>query len=164
MPRKAKSEKTEVVILNPGHRFPEGHPRYGGRKRNNAAHARAIAEEMGCDPLRFMLEVVRDGTATKLVVGEDGKKKRVTIEASLELRCDLAKHVSKFLHPTLSAQAVQAQVDVEATTNAVLPIDQIMNRPALAEALGELALLCATQGLDDTKFLPGPEADRVIGD
>ena len=131
MPKKQKTEETEVVVLNPGHRFPEGHPRYGGRKRNNAAHARAIADEIGCEPLRFLLELVRDGVATKVVVGEDGKKKRVVIEASLEVRVDAAKHVSKFLHPTLSAQAVQAQVDVETTTVPALPIDQIMRNPAL---------------------------------
>ena len=41
---------TQVVKKNPGHRFQEGHPRFGEKKRNTAAAARAMAEEIGCDP------------------------------------------------------------------------------------------------------------------
>ena len=147
---------------NPGHRFEPGHVRYGGRRKNTVAQARALADELGICPMRFLLLCI-DGTVTKTVI-ENGKRKKVAVDIPLDMRIDCAKHVSRFLFPTLSAAAVQAEVAVDMDAQVALPIDAILARPALADALGDLALLVSQQSIDDTKLLPGPELDRVIGD
>src|ERR1017187_2981707 len=96
---------TQVAKRNPGHGFPEGHPRFGGKKRNTAAAARAMAEEMGVDPLEFMLSIISSDVIKQTVI-VDGKKKQVDVAIPLDMRLDAAKTVANYLYPRLTATQV----------------------------------------------------------
>lgn len=66
----------EVQTKTPVKRGPElGHDRWGGRKKRSASKARDIAESLGVDPIRWMLNLIKNGTYQQAVVDADGKKK-----------------------------------------------------------------------------------------
>ncbi len=102
---KQEKQSTAVAKKNPGHRFEIGHPRHGGKRRNSTQQVRDLCAEMDVDPMRFMLSLIKDGVTTQVVI-ENGKKKKVEVVADLATRTDLAKYVSRFLFPTLTATAV----------------------------------------------------------
>jgi hypothetical protein len=83
---------TQVAKKNPGHRFPEGHPRFGGKKKNTAAAARAMASELGCDPLEFMMKIINADTIEQTVI-VDGKRKRVEVTIPLDTRAAVTDSV-----------------------------------------------------------------------
>jgi hypothetical protein len=141
----SKEEKTPTVTgvaqRNVGHRFQLAHPRYGGKKRNSTQQVRDLCAEMDCDPMRFMLEIVKTGVTTQVVI-ENGKKKKVEVVADLATRTDLAKYVSRFMYPTLTATAVTGANDgpIELAT---LDLTPILANPELARAAQEIALQLA---------------------
>jgi len=118
--------------------FEIGHPRVGGRQRKSTQVVRDLCAEMDCDPMAFMIGLIRDGTAIQVVI-ENGKKKRVEVSAPLDMRADLAKYVSKFLYPTLTATALTGDGGgpVEVAT---LSITKVMADPHLVSIAQQLAL------------------------
>lgn len=155
MPQETKSA-TQVAKRNPGHRFPEGHPRFGGKKRNTAAAARAMAEEMGVDPLGFMLAIINSDVIEQTVI-VDGKKKRVEVAIPLDTRLDAAKTVVNYLYPRLNAQTASGPADgpIETVT---FDITKLIQDPDAVEAAQRLALLIVDQ---DKALTPAP-AQRVL--
>jgi hypothetical protein len=158
-PGDARQIKDSNIMLedkkpaNVAHRFPLGHERFGGRQKRTAAQARALAEEMGVDPLKFLMEVIRGDAITQTVIDENGKKKKTPVQITPEMRIDAAKHVSRFMYPTLSAQAVRAdiavEVDAQVQAAALLPTAELLKNPKFAEVLGEICLISARQGSND---------------
>jgi len=87
-----KTQSKGVAQRNVGHRFPEGHQRFGGRKKRTAQQARALADEMGVDPLEFMLSIIKSEVMDQTVI-ENGKQKKVKAVVPLDVRLDAAKTV-----------------------------------------------------------------------
>src|SRR3954447_25766249 len=96
MAEKQKKQPTD----NTGHRWQDGHPRYGGRKKRTAQMARDLAESMGVDPLEFMLSVIKHDVMDQTVI-QDGKQKKVKVSVPLEIRMDAAKTVAGYMYPRL---------------------------------------------------------------
>ena len=150
-------KQTKQPTDNTGHRWQEGHPRYGGRKKRTAQLARALAEEMGVDPLKFMLSIVKSDVMDKTVI-VDGKQKRVKVTIPLEIRMDAAKAVANYIHPRLSSTAVTgADGDGPVEFTNVLDVSAILANPALAAAAQELALM-VVDAEAQARGLPEPEA------
>jgi hypothetical protein len=152
-------EETQPVEVAQGipHRWQEGHEKYGGRRKRTAQQARALADELGVDPLKFMLLVVKSDTIEQTVI-EGGKEKRVQVVIPLEMRIDCAKHVSRFLYPVLSATQVTGADDGPVNI-ATLDMAKLLANPAMLEMVQKLALAMAEQELDQQptpKLPPGP--------
>jgi len=130
---------TQVATKNPGYRFQEGHPRFGGKKKNTAAAARAMAHELGCDPLEFMMKIINADTIEQTVI-VDGKKKRVEVAIPLDTRLDAAKTVVNYLYPRLTAQQISGPSDGPIET-VIFDMAKLMTDPAAVEAAQTLALL-----------------------
>lgn len=151
------------------HRWQEGHPRYGGRKKRTAAQARQMAEEMGIDPIQFLLSIIKADSIEQTVI-EGGKKKRVTVTIPLEVRIDAAKYVSRFCYPVLSATQVtgadEGPVQVVGADMTAL----IMGDPAMVDAAQRLALLMARPDTlpapaapaDEPRALPAPDPVETL--
>jgi hypothetical protein len=138
------SEKKKQPTDNPGHRWQEGHPRYGGRKKRTAQMARALAEEMGVDPLEFMLSIIKSDVMDQTVI-ENGKQKRVKVAVPIEVRMDAAKTVANYMYPRLSSAAVTGADDGPVEFSSVLDVSAILANPQLAAAAQELALMVVEQ-------------------
>lgn len=106
MAKETEQQPATMGVAQRNSGFGAGHPRYGGRKKRTAQQARELAEELGVDPLRFLMEIVRSDTVEQTVIDEKGKKKKVTTAIPLEMRIDAAKWVSRFCYPVLSATQV----------------------------------------------------------
>lgn len=132
----------EVQTKTPVKRGPElGHDRWGGRKKRSASKARDIAESLGVDPIRWMLNLIKNGTYQQAVVDADGKKKRVTVAAPLDLLLDAARTTAQYLYPKLSSLAVGGGPDGDGPIEVVsLNITAIMNDPELAKQAQDMAL------------------------
>jgi hypothetical protein len=96
---------------------------------------------MGVDPIAFMLEIIRDGVAEQTIL-ENGKKRKTTVTASLEMRADLAKHVSRFLAPQLSSTAVTGPDESPIQTTTVNMV-ALLDSPEAVELAQKLALMGA---------------------
>ena len=101
--------------------------------------------------MRFMLSLIKDGITTQVVI-ENGKKRRVEVVASLEMRADLAKYVSRFIFPVLSASQVtgadDGPIEVETVT---LGLDRIMADPALVEMAQTLSLAMSEASMSQAR-------------
>jgi hypothetical protein len=145
--------------------FQPGHPRVGGRRKRSAAHARALAEELGVDPIHFLLMIVNSSAIEvpetddngKPIIGEDGQPKVRYIAIPLDMRVDAAKAVAPYIHPRLQATQVTGQdgpVELPA-----LPTARILADPELGPAARKLALLVAL-GEHARALPPVPESDK----
>jgi hypothetical protein len=132
-------QATQVVKKNPGHRFEIGHARFGGKKKRTAQAARDLADSLGCDPLRFMMSLIDNDTYMQTVVGPDGKKKKVEVAVTMDLRLDAAKTVVNYLYPRLTAQQVTGPDDGPLAV-ATLDMGRILADPALVEQAQNIAL------------------------
>jgi hypothetical protein len=130
--------------------FQPGHPRYGGKKKRTAQAARELAESLGCDPLKFMMSLIDRDTYLQTVIGPDGKKTKVEVAVTMDLRLDAAKTVVNYLYPRLNAQHVtsEAAVNLEAT----IDINKLMENPDLVDAAQRLSLAISS-GIDPTTAL-----------
>ena len=158
MPEEQSTPVTEVVKkpTRGPNRFELGHQRFGGRKKTLTGEVRALAEELDADPLAWMLGLIKDGFVTQVVM-ENGKRKRVEVTASLEMRADLAKHVSKFMYPTLTATQVSGASGgpIEVAT---MDLMKLMENPSTARLAEDLALqLAQPPAVEEPRFLPAPE-------
>lgn len=134
-----KNDTTGATKHPLGGRFEIGHPRYGGRKKTNAQQVRDICGEMNVDPMRFMLSLIKEGVTTQVVI-ENGKRKKVEVSASLETRTDLAKYVSRFIYPTLTATQVSGPDQGPVEVVAVSDITRLMLDPAAVDLAQSLVL------------------------
>jgi hypothetical protein len=159
------SENTQpltVMTKTPGHRFESGHPRWGGKRKNSTQLVRDLCAEMDVDPMRFMLALIKDGFTTQVVI-ENGKKKRVEVVASLDMRADLSKYVSKFLYPVLSASQISGP-DEGPIAVAELDMNKLLQDPASVELMQSLALRMAGYGEPALlKQLPAGDTPDVPG-
>lgn len=130
---------TKVAKRTPG--FQEGHQRFGGKKKNTAAAARAMAAEMGIDPLEFMLSIINSDTIEQTVI-VDGKKKRVEVAIPLDMRLDAAKTVVNYMYPRLTAQQISGPSEGPIEV-AGLDITKLLQDPAMVEMAQSLAIAMA---------------------
>jgi hypothetical protein len=144
MPEDQKTPTAETTKKNTGHKFQPGHQRFGGRKKKTAAAARAMAVELGIDPLQFMMTIIHSDTIEQTVIGEDGKKKRVEVAISLDMRLDAAKAVVGYLYPKLTAQQISGPGDGPIEV-AGFDMTKLLSTPEAVEAAQRLALLMAEQ-------------------
>jgi hypothetical protein len=147
-----EKEHIEVVEKNPGHRWQAGHPRFGGKRKNTAAAARAMADEMGVDPLEFMLLIINSDVIEQTVI-IDGKKKRVEVAIPLDMRLDAAKTVVNYMYPRLTAQ----QITCSETPVEVVDITPLMRDPAMAKMAQALAISMAKDQAPTPARICGPE-------
>jgi hypothetical protein len=141
---------------DPGHRWQEGHPRFGGRKKRTAQMARDLADELGCDPLAFMMRIINSDVIEQTVI-ENGKEKRVKVAVDLATRLSAARDVACYLYPKLSATAVTGK-DNGPVAIASLDVAAILANPALADAAQQLALMVVEQEISEERLgLPEPD-------
>jgi len=136
-----KEQPKGVAQRNAGHRFQEGHQRFGGRKKRTAQQARALADEMGVDPLEFMLSIIKNEVMDQTVI-ENGKQKKVKTVVPLDMRLDAAKTVINYMYPRLNSTAVTG-ADNGPIELATLDLTPILANPELARAAQEIALQLA---------------------
>jgi hypothetical protein len=134
----------ELVPTNRG-RFVAGHGRVGGKKRGNASRVRDLVDQLGpnSDPIRFMLLLIRDRTYQQVTIDADGKKKKTTVAAPLDLIVDCCKVTAMYLAPRLSAVAHTGSDGEGPVETVSLNITQIMADPALCEMAQKLAIALA---------------------
>lgn len=147
MPEEKKTP-TGVAQRNAG--FQPGHGKFGGRKKRTAQMARDLADELGCDPLRFMMQIINSDFIEQTVIDDHGKPKRVKVTVDLATRLDAAKSVVNYLYPRLNAQQITGADDGPLEL-AALDLTAIMANPQLAAAAQEMALMMADQ---DARALP----------
>src|SRR5438094_735182 len=102
--------------------FVKGQEKIGGRKpgrpvgsqNRRSQVARDIVERTNCDPLEFLIRVIKNR------------------KLPWEQRIDAAKAASKFVHPVLSTSAITATVESKVELTRQLSI--IMANPELAAA------------------------------
>jgi hypothetical protein len=162
MSEEQKTPTTSVAKKNVGHRFEIAHPRYGGKKRNSTQQVRDMCAEMDCDPMRFMLEIIKTGVTTQVVI-ENGKKKKVEVVADLATRTDLAKYVSRFMYPTLTATAVTGADDGPLAL-ATFDLTPLIADPKAAEVLLQAAMLMAEQHSAAIEAEHGPKPKLLEAD
>jgi len=123
--------------------FQPGHPKYGGRKKGTPIKRTKkgieIAEAMGFHPVEFLAHVAQHGT----MPNPDGTFSPVTTE----MRLDAAKSVAPYVAPRLTAAQVTG-VDEGPIQTQQVPTEAILQNPALADSLSELALIMAEQGVE----------------
>jgi hypothetical protein len=142
---------------DPGHRFQAQHPRYGGRKKRTAQMARDLADELGCDPLAFMMKIITCEVFEQTIIDENGKEKRVKVAVDLATRLSACRDVAGYLYPKLSAQQVTGKDDGPLAV-ATLDVTQILANPALADAAQQLALMVVEQEISEERAgLPAPD-------
>ena len=137
---KTQQPATEVVKGTPG--FQVGHPRQGGRKKRTAQMARDLADSLGCDPLAFMMGLIQKDTYMQTVIDPDGKKKKVEIAVTMDLRLDAARTVVNYLYPRLNAQTISGPSEGPIAV-AELDMNKLLQDPASIELVQALALRMA---------------------
>lgn len=139
---------------------PDGHPRYGGRRKGSlnrrTQFARDLAEKMRVDPVEFLLQIVAtdavqvpvtDSETGTPLLNEDGSPKRVWQVITLNQRIDAAKALLGYLYPKL--QAVQiTDKDLGPTEVTTLDVAEILADPELAKAAQTMALMLIEQRAD----------------
>jgi hypothetical protein len=140
------------------HKFPAGHPRYGGKKKRTAQMARDLADSLNVDPLRFLLQILKSDTYTQTVIGPDGKKSKQEIVITMETRIDAAKAVAGFFYSKLNSNAVTGSDHdgpVQVSSLDVAQMAAIMADPAKVEAAQNLALILAAPADGERRYIAG---------
>jgi len=153
-----KEQPKGVAQRNVGHRFHEGHPRFGGRKKRTAQQARALADEMGVDPLVFMLGLLKSDVIDQTVI-ENGKQKKVKVTVPLDVRLDAAKTVINYMYPRLNSTAVTGADDGPLAV-ATVDLTSILAHPEICRAAEDLAMQLAEAdiaALDAAESGPQPK-------
>src|SRR5579884_3299299 len=133
-----------TMTKNTGHKFPPGHQRWGGRRKRTAAEARAMAEEIGVDPLEYMLNLLTRNVVDEIEIDADGNERRVKVPISHLLKIDICKTLANYFYPRLTATQVSGGDKPVAVDS--LDFTQLMRDPAAFAAAQTLAIAMATQG------------------
>ena len=152
-------------------KFPVGHPRYGGKKRNSTRRARELAEELGIDPLEALLLLIKapaievaqtDPVTGDFILDADGKPKLTWIPIPLDVRLDAAKSAVRYIHPTLQATALASDYcDPAQMATPKLDIEAILAKPELLEAAQELAFFLIEAEDKADRHAPSPPPDNA---
>ena len=137
--------------------FTDGHVKFpgSGRKKNSAQMARAIAESMGVDPIRFMLAILaKDFVRTSVLEG--GKKVQVDIPISLEMKIDCAKALIPYMYPRLLAS--QAEPD-EAPPSSTISLVATLTSPEMIAAAQTLSIALTTAEIEAREAEGTPAKD-----
>lgn len=148
-------DKSNVIESRKG--MQVGSPGYGGRpqgaKNVRLKRAQEIADELGVDPIRFMLEVI-DKPALQLVkvnpitgetmLDDNGKPVLMWMACTMDMKMDAAKSVAKYIHPTLAATQIVGDKDNPITVQSA-NLSVVMSDPKLLEMAQMLALSMAQQ-------------------
>lgn len=144
------------------HRFGPGHDKYGGRRKRTAQQARDLAQQLGVDPLEYMLNLLTKDVVEEVEIDADGKERRIKVPIGHELKIDICKTLANFFYPRLSATQVTGRDDGPVAV-ATLDVTAILANPELAKAAQDLALaICEQETAQDRieRGLPEPGADR----
>jgi hypothetical protein len=133
---------TGVVQRNAGV-FQPGHLRVGGRKKRTAAQARALADELGVDPLSYLLTLLASEVMEEAEIGPNGKVKHVKVPVPTSLKVDISKSILGHFYPKLNATQVTGNDDGPIGL-ATLDLTPILSDAALAHAVQEAVI----QGLE----------------
>jgi len=165
------SGAVEVIPKRKGNLFVPGHPRYGGRKKGQAnrktKRAIEMADAMGVDPVKFLLEVIAKdmvqepvrGPNGQLVLGTDGKPQLEWVCVSLETKIDAAKAVAPYIHPKLvSKEVTGADGGPIESVHVEMDIASILASPEGIEAAQQLALSLAAARAD--RLIDGPDGEE----
>jgi len=123
----------EIVVKKMGHRFPAGHPKWGGRKKrdsNSLPSAVATCLRLTLDPFKKMCETFLSGKLTD----PDGRKHDVDTRTRIKLLTRIAEHTH-----ARAPNVVAGHVD-HRHGHAHLDVTHIMSDPALAAMAEQLAL------------------------
>jgi len=157
-----KEKPTDVAQSNVGHRFEESHPRFGGRKKRTAQQARDLAQQLGVDPLEYMLNLLTKDVVEEVEIDAKGKERRIKVPIGHELKIDICKTLANFFYPRLSATQVTGR-DEGPLAVATLDVSAILANPELAKAAQDLALaICDAETAQERadRGLPEPGIDR----
>jgi hypothetical protein len=137
-----------------------GHAKWGGRKKGTqnkrTRFAHDVAENMGVDPVRFLLEIVHsdalqivvtDPITGKVMLNPDGTPRRMWIAVTTQERLDASKTLIGYMYPKLQAMQITGQ-DGGPVEVASLDMTQILMDPELAKAAQQMALMLADQMVD----------------
>src|ERR1039458_4930916 len=98
--------KTRTIVLKALPGFQPGHLKVGGRTKRTAAQARSLADELGVDPLAYLLNLLAVDATEELEFAADGTERRVKSPVSRELKIDISKSLAGFFYPKLNAQQI----------------------------------------------------------
>ena len=137
-------QRTIVLKALPG--FQPGHLRVGGRTKRTAAQARSLADELGVDPLAYLLNLLAVDATEELEFAADGTERRVKLPVSRELKIDISKSLAGFFYPKLNAQQItgpnEGPIEV---ARANTELERAMAAPGGVELIQRVALLLAGQ-------------------
>ena len=131
------SKKTVVLKMLPG--FQPGHARLGGRTKRTAAQARTLADELGVDPLAYLLNLLAVDATDELELATDGTERRVKLPVSRELKIDISKALAGFFYPKLNSTAVSGPGDGPIETVS-FDINKLLENPEAVAAAQRLSL------------------------
>jgi hypothetical protein len=149
--------------------FQQGHRKFGGRQKGTrnkrTVFAHEVAEKMGVDPLRFLLEIIKadalqivvtDPFSGKVLLNEDGTPKRIWVAVTTAERLDASKTLIGYMYPKLQALSLSSP-DGGPVEVATFDLTNILTDPRLARAAQEMALMLAEQESGDN----APRAHRL---
>jgi hypothetical protein len=138
--------KTRTIVLKALPGFQPGHLRVGGRTKRTAAQARSLADELGVDPLAYLLNLLAVDATEELEFAADGTERRVKLPVSRELKIDISKSLAGFFYPKLNAQQItgpnEGPIEV---ARANTELERAMAAPGGVELIQRVALLLAGQ-------------------
>ena len=131
-----KKPRTVVLKTLPG--FQPGHIRVGGRQKRTAAQARSLADELGVDPLAYLLNLLAVDATEEVEFTADGTEHRVKVPVSRELKVPISQSVVGLFYPKLNSTAVSGP---EGGPIETVNLDAVLFTPELSEAASRLSLL-----------------------
>jgi hypothetical protein len=144
--------KSKIVVLKALPGFQPGHLRVGGRTKRTAAQARSLADELGVDPLAYLLNLLAVDATIELEFAADGTERKIKLPVSRELKIDISKSICGMFYPRLNSQTISnpegGPVEIERVNT---ELERAMSTSEGLEAVQKLALLMAGQGA-----LPAP--------
>src|ERR1035437_3591978 len=136
--------KTRTIVLKALPGFQPGHVRVGGRTKRTAAAARSLADELGVDPLAYLLNLLAVDATEELEFAADGTERKIKVPVSRELKIDISKSLAGFFYPKLNAQQITGPNEgpIE-LARANTEFERALATPEGVEAAQKLALLMA---------------------
>jgi hypothetical protein len=138
--------KSKIVVLKALPGFQPGHPRLGGRTKRTAAQARSLADELGVDPLAYLLNLLAVDATMELEFAADGTERKVKVPVSRELKIDISKSICGMFYPRLNSQTISnpegGPVEIERVNS---ELERAMAAPGGVEIIQRAALLLAAQ-------------------
>jgi hypothetical protein len=146
-------QKTVTLKALPG--FQPGHARYGGRTKRTAAQARSLADELGVDPLAYLLNLLAVDCTEELEVTAEGAERRVKVPVSRDLKIDICKSLAGFFYPKLNSTAVSSDAPLAVAT---FDLNRLLENPEVLAAAQDLALKIS--GSSEPLLLPPGEPEE----